>query len=216
KDNLAVNVTRSTADGLDERGFRTQETFLVGIYDRGEAALRYVEALAQQVYADEHVEGTKPQVAQDLDTLQRVDVRVHVAHAHTLLVQVLGEVFGHALGEHRAQRAIALGGRLADLAEHVVDLALCGTHLDRWVDRKSTRLNSSHVKISYAVFCLKKKKSQQSNQTKKKREAQKVTVSPLHPPTSRNRTLCHLLVHIKHWHTHVGRGRTHVHQIRHH
>src|SRR5690606_41988708 len=29
-------------------------------------------------------------------------------------------------------------------------------------DRKSTRLNSSHVKISYAVFCLKKKKTQNS------------------------------------------------------
>src|SRR5437868_7916218 len=28
----------------------------------------------------------------------------------------------------------------------------------RLVDRKSTRLNSSHVSISYAVFCLKKKK----------------------------------------------------------
>src|SRR5690606_25493165 len=28
----------------------------------------------------------------------------------------------------------------------------------RYLDRKSTRLNSSHVKISYAVFCLKKKK----------------------------------------------------------
>src|SRR5215510_268002 len=26
-----------------------------------------------------------------------------------------------------------------------------------WIDRKSTRLNSSHVAISYAVFCLKKK-----------------------------------------------------------
>src|SRR5690554_7377023 len=26
-----------------------------------------------------------------------------------------------------------------------------------WLDRKSTRLNSSHVRISYAVFCLKKK-----------------------------------------------------------
>src|SRR3989442_6117203 len=26
------------------------------------------------------------------------------------------------------------------------------------IDRKSTRLNSSHVRISYAVFCLKKKK----------------------------------------------------------
>src|SRR5690606_40869768 len=30
-------------------------------------------------------------------------------------------------------------------------------------DRKSTRLNSSHVKISYAVFCLKKKKTQKQN-----------------------------------------------------
>src|SRR3989442_2433915 len=29
-------------------------------------------------------------------------------------------------------------------------------------DRKSTRLNSSHVRISYAVFCLKKKKKQSS------------------------------------------------------
>src|SRR5690606_41757440 len=29
---------------------------------------------------------------------------------------------------------------------------------ERCADRKSTRLNSSHVKISYAVFCLKKKK----------------------------------------------------------
>src|SRR5690606_41980232 len=31
----------------------------------------------------------------------------------------------------------------------------------RKVDRKSTRLNSSHVKISYAVFCLKKKREEQ-------------------------------------------------------
>src|SRR5690606_42035597 len=30
-------------------------------------------------------------------------------------------------------------------------------------DRKSTRLNSSHVKISYAVFCLKKKKKKNNN-----------------------------------------------------
>src|SRR5690625_6768705 len=31
--------------------------------------------------------------------------------------------------------------------------------LNRILDRKSTRLNSSHVAISYAVFCLKKKKN---------------------------------------------------------
>src|SRR5690606_41684920 len=32
-------------------------------------------------------------------------------------------------------------------------------------DRKSTRLNSSHVKISYAVFCLKKKKKKNKTRT---------------------------------------------------
>src|SRR3989442_7323089 len=32
-------------------------------------------------------------------------------------------------------------------------------------DRKSTRLNSSHVRISYAVFCLKKKTKLQINST---------------------------------------------------
>src|SRR2546427_8670219 len=33
----------------------------------------------------------------------------------------------------------------------------------RWGDRKSTRLNSSHSQISYAVFCLKKKKQRKSH-----------------------------------------------------
>src|SRR5690349_6995872 len=33
----------------------------------------------------------------------------------------------------------------------------------RAIDRKSTRLNSSHVEISYAVFCLKKKKNKKNN-----------------------------------------------------
>src|SRR5690349_22584960 len=35
-------------------------------------------------------------------------------------------------------------------------------------DRKSTRLNSSHVEISYAVFCLKKKKKKKKKTKKKK------------------------------------------------
>src|SRR5690606_40012038 len=46
-----------------------------------------------------------------------------------------------------------LGGRVLD----PVDAGLPVPAADG-EDRKSTRLNSSHVKISYAVFCLKKKK----------------------------------------------------------
>src|SRR5436309_8659241 len=37
-------------------------------------------------------------------------------------------------------------------------------------DRKSTRLNSSHVKISYAVFCLKKKKQQTHKLSQRKHQ----------------------------------------------
>src|SRR5215475_6334021 len=45
------------------------------------------------------------------------------------------------------------------------------------VDRKSTRLNSSHVKISYAVFCLKKKKkTNTASLLKKKKKKKKITI----------------------------------------
>src|SRR5690606_41785494 len=41
------------------------------------------------------------------------------------------------------------------------DRAMRGANCLARLDRKSTRLNSSHVKISYAVFCLKKKRAEQ-------------------------------------------------------
>src|SRR2546430_5646425 len=41
------------------------------------------------------------------------------------------------------------------------DVVICPPFLD--LDRKSTRLNSSHSQISYAVFCLKKKKHTNSD-----------------------------------------------------
>src|SRR3712207_7754776 len=47
----------------------------------------------------------------------------------------------------------------AQLGRPLVDRPVVGGHLvARRQDRESTRLNSSHANISYAVFCLKKKK----------------------------------------------------------
>src|SRR5207253_9976201 len=56
---------------------------------------------------------------------------------------------------------------ITDRLERLLDSALVRAHEDELRaieerhhrDRKSTRLNSSHVAISYAVFCLKKKKN---------------------------------------------------------
>src|SRR5690349_24942399 len=52
-------------------------------------------------------------------------------------------------GETRPRRQVGRGGSRREGRGH---------RLDAEGDRKSTRLNSSHVEISYAVFCLKKKK----------------------------------------------------------
>src|SRR5690606_41692080 len=49
--------------------------------------------------------------------------------------------------------SVDLGSEHGTVRDQLVELGL-----EPVVDRKSTRLNSSHVKISYAVFCLKKKK----------------------------------------------------------
>src|SRR3712207_7675105 len=66
-----------------------------------------------------------------------------VAHA-----KVADHVDSGSLGDNR---------RLAELPRRVAGLVPHRLPMGR-KDRKSTRLNSSHANISYAVFCLKKKK----------------------------------------------------------
>src|SRR3712207_7990063 len=58
----------------------------------------------------------------------------------------LGGLLGGSVAVERAFGVPGLG----------LALVMAVTERD-WIDRKSTRLNSSHANISYAVFCLKKK-----------------------------------------------------------
>src|SRR5699024_11467935 len=55
--------------------------------------------------------------------------------------------------DHIVEAVVAEAGEVQLFADHI-------HHLLVFLDRKSTRLNSSHVSISYAVFCLKKKSTQ--------------------------------------------------------
>src|SRR5204863_4870396 len=64
-----------------------------------------------------------------------------------------GGAFGSAVATKKeGEKAKVSSGR--DLAKRIGH----GEERIIFTDRKSTRLNSSHVEISYAVFCLKKKK----------------------------------------------------------
>src|SRR2546421_7839138 len=62
----------------------------------------------------------------------------------------------------RSARKTRLGAAFAQCTSHSPTARACPPSArgerSRRVDRKSTRLNSSHDQISYAVFCLKKKK----------------------------------------------------------
>src|SRR5256885_7314868 len=74
-----------------------------------------------------------------------------------------------AVAEALLQSGISyVGGYQGAPVSHVMDVLNdardimdeLGIHIETNADRKSTRLNSSHLVISYAVFCLKKKKKQ--------------------------------------------------------
>src|SRR5690554_3339982 len=69
-----------------------------------------------------------------------------------LMLQMMHPLALAGVWDHSNFRADMLG-RLRRTSQFVG-----GTTFGPTADRKSTRLNSSHVRISYAVFCLKKKK----------------------------------------------------------
>src|SRR5690606_42009645 len=88
-------------------------------------------------------------------TLFRSAARERQGHADDVRLVAAQQLLGQLGQEHRGQRPARrrrqqrLEGRLA--LRQALTVAR-----EAEVDRKSTRLNSSHVKISYAVFCLKK------------------------------------------------------------
>src|SRR3989442_5788954 len=82
---------------------------------------------------------------------------------YTTLFRSLEELERARAGRADAPGPDGGGGDTERIRAGVVDLVLLAIISEPAIrarrDRKSTRLNSSHVRISYAVFCLKKKKN---------------------------------------------------------
>src|SRR5688572_32428115 len=76
---------------------------------------------------------------------------------YTLSLHDALPISGHELAEAHGARLGAAGSRQPRFHDRLREPDV-GRHAEALVeDRKSTRLNSSHSQISYAVFCLKKK-----------------------------------------------------------
>src|SRR5690606_41441797 len=96
--------------------------------------------------------------ATELSTLSLHDalpiLRARLLHRQLTAVRLdLGEQYAELA--HLQRRC---GLRACRVRHGYARQAAAARALPNGLDRKSTRLNSSHVKISYAVFCLKKKK----------------------------------------------------------
>ncbi len=107
----AVDVSCCASDRLNERSLRPEESFLVGIENRDQRNFGKVETLPQEVDADDDVVNAKAKIAQNLDPLERIDFAVEVMRSNAHLLEVVGEIFRHSLGERCDQHAFALGQR---------------------------------------------------------------------------------------------------------
>src|SRR2546426_5305496 len=86
-----------------------------------------------------------------------------LSYARTLMRVVAGKYRSRALKSMRGLALRPSSDRLRETLFNILGAAVEGSvFVDVYADRKSTRLNSSHLVISYAVFCLKKKKKKKS------------------------------------------------------
>ena len=125
-----MDVPRRPSHGLDQRARRAQKALFVGVEYRHQRDFRQVQAFAQQVDADQHVEFPAAQVAEDFHALERLDLRVQVPAANADLGVVVGQILGHALGQGGHQHALTGLGALADFRQQIVNLVLGGADFD--------------------------------------------------------------------------------------
>jgi hypothetical protein len=108
EDAPGLRVARGAADGLDQRGLASAGNPSLSASRIATSAHSGMSRPSRsRLMPMSDVEGAQPQIADDLDALEGVDVGVHVAHPHAELVQIFGQILGHPLGQHRDQRAVA-------------------------------------------------------------------------------------------------------------
>src|SRR5690606_20526821 len=149
---MVLNPTESPYNADDITGYNV----MVGGYDYwnpvAEVMLRSHNRQYKYLLANSTL---KLNLTENLTTSATVGIKNNTEHRRF-----------HRSAQHRISRLDGIDGFAAQDYRRFLDRTFEWTvnFNKRWddhsinaVDRKSTRLNSSHVKISYAVFCLKKK-----------------------------------------------------------
>src|SRR5690606_40486214 len=117
----------------------TQKTAVARVMNAGESY--YIDANGNQMPLSEHFSAHVPIVSGQLKTENKEN-----------FAELLNKIF-----EDEFLKTAITGIRINSDQSLILSVRDFDYQIEFGQDRKSTRLNSSHVKISYAVFCLKKK-----------------------------------------------------------
>src|SRR2546430_2531941 len=154
-----VSVERRVTPDRRDRMRRINTIHFVGIGGSGMSGI--AEVLLNLGY---RVQGSDLRTSTVTQWLAGLGARVSIGHAAANIAGADVVVASGAVARDNPELQAALAARipvvaraemLAELMRFRYSIAVAGTHGK--TDRKSTRLNSSHSQISYAVFCLKKK-----------------------------------------------------------
>lgn len=154
EDGRPTKISGCASDCLDEASFRTEEALFVGIKYGHQRHFGDVQTFPEKVDTHQHIEASQPEVANDLDTLNGIDIRVQVADPHTVLTEEIRQVFSHSLGQGGDQHPITLGHPHPNLRQKILDLRPGGPDFDRRIDEPGGANHLLHHLTGRAVLVI--------------------------------------------------------------
>ncbi len=159
KNDEPVHVPGRATDGLNQRALATQEAFFISIQNRHERDFRQIETFSKKVNPHQNVKGAESKITKDLDSLERLNVRVQVLHSNPLLLVIASQFLGELLRQNRHQHAVTLGDTFANFGQQVIDLSRCASHFDNRIDEARrtndllSHLSARFLQLVFARSC---------------------------------------------------------------
>ena len=145
-DDQSVHISGSTSCCLGQSSSASQEALLVRIQYRYQRNCRDVKSFTKKVYSHEYVEEAVLEVLDDLDSLDRIHIRMDVTASDSHSGEILLQFFGHPLGQCGDEYSFVDFRSFADLLQKVIHLIFGRTYLDRRVKKTGRAYDLFHYK----------------------------------------------------------------------
>ena len=124
-----MHVSGGTAYRLYQRALRSQKTLFVCVQNGDQGNLGNIQPFAKQINSYQDVKRSQSQITQNFNSLYRVNVAVEVTNLHTVVAQIISELFGHPFRQRGDEHTLALFNPNTYFLQHIINLTRCGSHL---------------------------------------------------------------------------------------